>query len=101
MPGSYVFVDTSWEYSLTRRWVLALEATYRHQGNTPVNGFNISNPTQPVHFDLGSSDAFGLAPAIEYSWKRNLGVLLGARFIPAGRNVNATISPAIAINFVH
>ena len=101
MPGSSVFVDTSWEYSLTRRWVLALEATYRHQGNTPVNGFNISNPTQPVHFDLGSSDAFGLAPAIEYSWKRNLGVLLGARFIPAGRNVNATISPAIAINFVH
>ena len=40
-------------------------------------------------------------PAIEYSWKRNLGLLLGARFIPAGRNANAAISPAIAINFVH
>jgi hypothetical protein len=101
MPGSSVFVNMSWEYSLTRRWVLALDATYRHQGNTPVNGYNISSPMQPVHFDSGSSDAFGLAPAIEYSWKRNLGVLLGARFIPAGRNVNATISPAIAINFVN
>ena len=100
-PGSSVFVDMSWEYSLTRRWVLALDATYRHQGNTPVNGYNISNPMQPIHFDSGSSDAVGLAPAIEYSWKRNLGVLLGARFIPAGRNANATISPAIAINFVH
>jgi len=101
MPGSSVFVNSSWEYSLTRRWVLALDATYRRQGNTPVNGYNISSPWQAVHFDSGSSDAFGLAPAIEYSWKRNLGVLLGARFIPAGRNVNATISPAIAINFVH
>jgi hypothetical protein len=101
MPASSVFVDASWEYSLTRRWVLALDATYRHQGNTPVNGFNTSSPLQPVHFDSGSSDALGLAPAIEYSWKRNLGVLLGARFIPAGRNTNASISPAIAINFVH
>jgi hypothetical protein len=81
--------------------VLALDATYRHQGNTPVNGYNTSSPLQPVHFDSGSSDALGLAPAIEYSWKSSLGVLLGARFIPAGRNTNATISPAIAINFVH
>jgi hypothetical protein len=28
-------------------------------------------------------------------------VLLGARFIPAGKNTSVTVSPAIAINFVH
>jgi hypothetical protein len=100
-PGSSVFANAAWEYSLTRRWVLALDATYRYQGNTPVNGYNVSNPGQPVYSNSGVSDAFGLAPAIEYSWKQNLGVLVGTRFIPAGRNASATISPAIAINFVH
>jgi hypothetical protein len=44
---------------------------------------------------------FGFAPAIEYSWKPNLGVLLGARVIPASHNIHATITPAVAINFVH
>jgi hypothetical protein len=100
-PGAALFVDAAWEYSVTRSWVLALDATYRHQYNTPVNGYYVSDPNQPVGLNSGSSQAFGLAPAIEYNWKRNLGVLLGARFIPAGKNTSVTVSPAIAINFVH
>lgn len=101
-PGSSVFVDAAWEYSLTRRWVLALDATYRHQSTTALTGYNILNSTPArIQLDSGSSDAFGLAPAIEYNWKRNLGVLVGARVIAAGRNATATITPAIAINFVH
>jgi hypothetical protein len=86
---------------MTKRWVFALDATYRHQGNTFVIGYSITNPVQPVQLDSGTTDAFGLAPAIEYNWKRNLGVLLGVRLISAGRNTPATITPAIAVNFVH
>jgi hypothetical protein len=80
--------------------VFALDATYRHQGNTPVTGYNISHPIQLIQLHSGSTDAFGLAPAIEYNWKRNLGVLLGTRVIPAGRNTAFTITPAVALNFV-
>jgi hypothetical protein len=47
------------------------------------------------------SDAWGLAPAVEYSWKPYLGVLLGVRLFSAARNSSDTITPAIAINFVH
>jgi hypothetical protein len=105
-PGSSIFVDASWEYSLTRSWVLALDATYRHDGNTRVTGFNIRDPNSvqnppSIRLDSGSREAFGLVPAIEYSWKRNLGVILGTRVIAAGRNTPATITPAMAINFVH
>lgn len=101
-PGSSVFVDASWEYSLTRGWVLALDATYRYADNTAVTGHNVLDPTQPsIHLNSGTSDAFGLAPAVEYNWKRNLGVLVGVRLIPAGRNTPVTITPAVAINFVH
>lgn len=97
-PGSSVFVDASWEYSLTRSWVLALDATYRYQNDTRVTGYE---NLQSVRLDSGSSAAFGLAPAVEYSWKPNLGVLLGMRLIPVGRNTAVTITPALAINFVH
>ena len=39
-PGSSFLADFSWEYSLTRKWVLALDATYRHNWSTRVNGYN-------------------------------------------------------------
>ena len=101
-PGASVFVDAAWEYSLTRRWVLALDAVCRHQGNTAVSGYNVLDPNRSaLQLNSGASDAFQLAPAIEYNWKRNIGVLLGTRLIPAGRNTPATITPAIAINYVH
>jgi hypothetical protein len=101
-PGSALLVDLSGEYSLTRRWVLALDATCRYQGNTAVSGYNSPDPAQPsVHLDSGSSAPIGFAPAIEYSWKPNLGVLIGVRIIAAGRNTPTTITPALAINFVH
>jgi hypothetical protein len=101
-PGSFSYGDASWEYSLTRKWVLALDATYRHSCNTRTTGNNISAPIPAsVQLNSGSSDALGFAPAIEYSWKPKLGVLLGARVIPASHNTKATITPAVAINFVH
>jgi len=105
-PGKSVFVNAAWEYSVTRRWVLALDATYRHGANSTLTRYNVmdvtgvQNPTS-VRLDLGSSEAFGFAPAIEYSWTPNVGVLVGARIIGFGHNTTATITPAVAINFVH
>jgi hypothetical protein len=101
-PGSSLFLDAAWEYSLTRQWVIALDATYRHQANTFVSGSNVVTiPVTAIRLNSGTSDALGLAPAIEYNCNRQLGVLVGVRLIPAGRNTSATITPAVAINFVH
>lgn len=100
-PGASIFVDVAGEYSMTRHWVLALDATYRHQQNTPVTGHNLNDPLAPISLNSGSSTAFGLAPAIEYNLRSNLGVLVGTRLFPAGRNTPLTITPAIAINYVH
>ena len=104
-PGGSFYVDASWEYSLTRKWVLALDATYRHNANTHAIGYDIpdsngaQNPSN-IQLNSGSSEVFAFAPAIEYSWKPNLGVLVGTRVIPAAHNTHASITPAIAINFV-
>jgi hypothetical protein len=105
-PGSSFYIDAAWEYSMTKRWVLALDATYRHSGNTVASGYStldlimVQNPSS-IEVNSGTSDAFGLAPAIEYNWKPTLGVLLGTRIIPASHNTHSTITPAVAINFVH
>ena len=98
-PGNSFFVDLAGEYSMTRRWVLALDVTYRHNNNTLVTGASVLDSN--IRLNSGSSDAFGFAPAIEYNWKPNLGVLLGTRVIPSSHNTSATITPAVGINIVH
>ncbi len=97
-PGTSFFADAAGEYSLTKRWVLALDVTRGHDGNTRVTGSDAQTPN--VLLNSGSRDAFGFAPAVEYSWKPTLGVLLGARVIVAGHGTAATFTPALAINFV-
>ena len=105
-PGTSSLVDASWEYSLTRRWVLVLDATYRYTANTRVVGNNTSetngaqNPDSVV-VNLGSAETSGFAPAVEYSWKSTIGVIVGTRIIPGGHNTPMTITPVIAINIVH
>jgi hypothetical protein len=105
-PGSSFFADPAWEYSLTRHWVLALDAAYRHNWNSRVIGYNAlvpgggQNPSRVLE-NTGSSEEFAFAPAIEYNWKSYLGVIVGTRVIPASHNTNATITPVLAINFVH
>lgn len=103
-PGSSFLADSSWEYSLTRKWVLAIDLTYRHNWNTRVSGYDAdsaSGQNSGVLLNSGSSEVFAFAPAVEYSWKPTLGVLLGTRVIPPSHNTNATVTPAVAINFVH
>jgi len=97
-PGSNLVVNAAWEYSITRNWVLALDAVYRRSGNTRVSGVDAAG--RAVQFDSGSSRSFALAPAIEYNINANVGVLFGVRTIVAGRNTSAHVTPAIAVNIV-
>jgi hypothetical protein len=98
-PGRSFTFDASWEYSLTRSWVLASDVVVRHNGNTRL----VDRAQHPPgsRLDSGASDAFYVAPAIEYNWQSNLGVLLGVRLVAAGRNTANTVTPVVAINYVH
>ena len=102
-PGDAFYIGTSFEYSLTRRWVLGLDLFRSHGAVTRVDGS--ADPVNalpvPVHLQAGSSDVYGYAPAVEYSFNANLGVLLGARVIVGGHNATRSLTPAIAINYVH
>jgi hypothetical protein len=100
-PGAGLFVDLAGEYSITRRWVFASDITYRHQYDTTVTGNDISNPGEAIFLNSGPSQAFAFAPAIEYNFNNRVGVIVGSRVFPAGRNTPNSITPVIAINIVH
>jgi Putative MetA-pathway of phenol degradation len=105
-PGRAWIVNSSFEYSLSRNWVLALDVVYRHDEDTRVTGFivePIDGMPQRTSFEShsGSSWQLGLAPAIEYNWSSRAGVIAGLRWIAAGRNATASVAPVIAINLVY
>jgi hypothetical protein len=100
-PGAALLVDLAAEYSITRHWVLAGDAVYHHQYNTPVSGYNIASPMQSMLLNSGSSQYFGLAPAIEYNFNSRVGIILGPRIFVGGKNTADLFTPAIAVNIVH
>jgi hypothetical protein len=104
-PGRVFLVNSAWEYSLTRSWVLALDVVYEHDDRTTLSGFDLSpsggaSQALPVHRDFGWGEVFTLAPAIEYNWNSRMGVIVGAIFTAAGRNASANVIPVAAINMV-
>lgn len=102
-PGDVVTVNSSWEYSVTRNWVLALDFVYQHDDSTRLTGFTADAlPGARERVDRTSDSAwrFGVAPAIEYNWSGSVGVIVGARWFAAGRNTNATLTPIAALNLL-
>ena len=104
-PGATFAALGALEYSITRSWVLALDVQFNRAWNTRVSGSDgpepPSTPDEPsILLNSGSRHSFAFAPAIEYSWTSNIGVLLGTRIIPSNPKTTHSITPAIAINFV-
>jgi hypothetical protein len=91
-PGDSLTVDVSWEYSLTRNWVLAFDVVYEHDASTTVTGSYAASS--------GDSWSLGVAPGIEYNFNSRIGVIAGTRIIPTGRNTSMSVTPVVAINMV-
>lgn len=103
-PGDVFSVNSSLEYSVTSNWVFAMDLIYQHDDSTRVSGQEPDPATgSPERVDEASGTAWrlGVAPAIEYNWNSRVGLIIGARWFFAGRNTNATITPAIALNMVY
>ena len=96
-PGNSIDVGVSGEYSVSRRFALALDLTYNRSGSTRVTGVD---GAVPVDVRSGASVGVAIAPGVEYSWRSNIGVLLAMRIAPRGRNSGRSMTPAVAINYV-
>lgn len=91
-PGDSFTGDVSWEYSVTRNWVLAFDVVYEHDASTTLTGSYSGSS--------GNSWSLGFAPAVEYNFNSKIGVIAGARIIPTGRNTSISVTPVAAVNMV-
>lgn len=100
-PGKSFSALIAGEYHLTERWVVALDLNYAH-GNADsfVGDAGTTADGRPVAVGNSSRDRFTFAPAIEYNFTGDVGVV-GGFSMDVGRNVSTAISPTIAINIFH
>jgi len=97
-PGDSFNVDLAFEYSITRQWVAALDLAWQRDASTKVSGVDGAGVAYARRSPV--SQALILAPAVEYNFSPAVGVIMGARIVPAGRNVTASVTPVIAVNYV-
>ena len=101
-PGAAITADSAFEYSITRHWVLALDAVYQHEANTTVAGYvtlpDGTGATKAFRSDSGPSASWSLAPAVEYNFNSNIGVITGVTLTAWGRNAASTSVAAMALN---
>lgn len=94
-PGQSYFVDIAGELSLTQNWVFAIDILGNWTTKSRFKGKTLVKNTLPA------SVQYSLAPAIEYNWNANLGIIFGPWFTVAGRNTFKFTSGIFALNYYH
>ena len=101
-PGNILFLDLGLEYSLTQNWVLAMDFTYFHNDRTTFHGNSGKDANgNPNPIGSPSSEQFSLAPAFEYNWNADLGLIAGVWFTVAGRNSSEFVRGIVAYNIYY
>lgn len=100
--GDRFFSVLAFEYTFTQNWIAAIDIVYDMNHKISFSG----NPGKtkegiPAIMTAPSRKQFSLAPAIEYAFNGNLGIVFGPWFSIAGKNSTRFISGVIAINYYH
>lgn len=99
--GSAAVATAALEYSLSPNWVLASDVVYEQERSTRIRGQNGTGAgAMAVDERTPSSWRVSIAPAVEYHWSDQAGVIFGAVVSLDGRNSAAVVSPTVAVNLV-
>lgn len=93
-PQNFQF-DTAIEINFNQNWAFAMDVVGSWSGKSRFKGETFVDNTRP------SSAQFSLAPAIEYNWNADIGIIFGAWFSFAGRNATQFTSGVFAFNYYH
>jgi hypothetical protein len=99
-PRQVFSVDFAVEINLSEHWALACDVVGLGLGRSHFTG-NPGFLAEGVPAPLGAPAGvqYSLAPAIEYNWNANLGVIGGSWFSFAGRNSSRFWSAVLALNY--
>jgi len=88
------------EYSFSKNWGLAFDAVGKFSFADRFSGNPGTNPDgSPAVVGEPESYQFSIAPAIEYNFSADLGVIAGAWLSVSGKNSDRFISAVIALNY--
>ena len=97
-PGNSFSADLGMELSLTQKWVLATDVVYSCQNSTGFSGtLGTTSTGSSASVGGGFNDQLSLAPALEYNWSPNLGIIGGVQFSVYGRNSSNFVSGQISV----
>lgn len=94
-PGQSLQFDTAIEFTLSKNWAFAMDIVGSWTEKNRFEGKTSIKNSAPA------SIQFSLAPAIEYNWSSELGLIAGCWFSVAGRNSTQFISAVTALNFFY
>lgn len=93
--------DLAFEFTLTQNWVAVMEGTISQGSSTLFNGVldfgNIGGP-QSANIGSGSYRQTALAPALEYNFNANVGLIGGVWFPVSGKNTSHFTTYVLALN---
>lgn len=101
-PGNQYSFDAACELTLSKNWVLACDLVGLWIEKARVKKIQPLNARGEVaKIGRPSSRQFSLAPAIEYNFSDNVGVISGCWFTFAGRNCSRFVSSLTAVNIYY
>lgn len=93
--------DLAFEYTLTQNWVAVLEGYISKGQNTRFSGIlDIGNIGSPPSASIGNANYIerALAPALEYNFNSNIGIIGGVWFPVSGKNTPYFTTYMLAVN---
>lgn len=100
--GNQFTTILSFEYTLTRNWVPAIDFVYRSGAASQFLGFpGTTDGGMPAEISTSSSSQFSIAPAIEYNFSESKALTVGVWFSVAGRNSDGFVSTMAAFNYYY
>lgn len=101
-PAQNLQADLGVEFTLAQTWALALDIVGTWSGKSHYSGFaGIGVNNAPATLGTGSSVQYSLAPALEYNWSPNFGIIGGVWFTIGGRNSQVFASGVFAANYYY
>jgi hypothetical protein len=99
-PGRQFQADFSMEYQLTQNWVPVMEINYLHRNRSTFSG-NPGLTRQGAPATVGNNDLelLSLAPAIEYNFNAQLGIIIGSWFSLEGKGTSDFKTVMFALNY--
>jgi len=98
-PGNEFTAILGLEYTLTQHWVPALDILFEDSAANGFRGFAGTDGLMPAVISLEGGDRLSIAPAIEYNFNAEMGLIAGVWFSVAGRNEKDFISGVVAFDY--